>query len=385
MVEKLVAMEAKLLAVLTRGLEGINVSALCRELEISRQTLYKYRRRFEVEGPAGLVERSRRPHRSSQLIAEGLEDEIVRLRKTLPDERGAQTIAYHLARAGWRVPSVATIHRVLVRRGMVVPAPEKRPRSAWRRFEWPRPNDAWQIDATLWALADGREIWIMDVLDDHSRLYVAARVWATPTTTAAWDALAHGIHDWGLPARVMSDNGACFTTRRFSNSVGSFARNLAGLGIIHIRSRPGHPQTCGKLERAHKTTKQWLTRLPAAATPDELQAQLDAWRAFYNHDRPHRALTGATPIERWHATTPAQPGPPIRIPARASLHIVHRNGHIDWCRYQIGVGAAHAGQQLLVVARDDHVTLWGPTGRVRALTIDPTRRYQPTGRPPQHP
>ena len=66
-------------------------------------------------------------------------------------DNGAQTIAYHLARGGaGPVPSVATIHRVLVRRGLVVPQPQKRPRSAWRRFEWPRPNDAWQIDATPW-------------------------------------------------------------------------------------------------------------------------------------------------------------------------------------------------------------------------------------------
>nr|MDQ2736549.1 helix-turn-helix domain-containing protein [Pseudomonadota bacterium] len=152
-------MEAKLLAVFSSGVP-LKVTALCRDLEISRQTLYKYRRRFEAEGPEGLVQRSRRPHSSPRRLPVGIEESIVRLRKELPLECGAQTIAYHLARQGKTPPSIATIHRVLVRRGMVTPQPHKRPKVALRRFEWPRPNDAWQIDASAWALADGQTVWI---------------------------------------------------------------------------------------------------------------------------------------------------------------------------------------------------------------------------------
>ena len=50
MAQKVVSMEAKLLAVFSSGVP-VKVTALCRELGISRQTLYKYRRRFEAEGP----------------------------------------------------------------------------------------------------------------------------------------------------------------------------------------------------------------------------------------------------------------------------------------------------------------------------------------------
>ena len=122
-------METKLRAVLASGL-AVPVSEVCRRLGISRQTFYKYQRRWALEGPAGLVERSRCPGSSPQAISVELEDEIVRLRKTLPFDTGAQSIAYRLARrAAPRVPSVATIHRVLVRRGMVVAQPQKRPRA----------------------------------------------------------------------------------------------------------------------------------------------------------------------------------------------------------------------------------------------------------------
>jgi len=117
MAQKVVSMEAKLLAVFSSGVP-VKVTALCREFGISRQTLFKYRRRFEAEGPAGLVERSRRPHSSPQRISAEIEDAIIRLRKELRVDCGAQAIAYHLARRGEIVPSVATIHRVLVRRGM---------------------------------------------------------------------------------------------------------------------------------------------------------------------------------------------------------------------------------------------------------------------------
>src|SRR5680860_980624 len=95
MAHKVVAMEAKLLAVLSAGLTGINVSEVCRQLQISRQTFYKYRQRFTEEGPAGLVVRSRRPRHSPNAISDELATEIVRLRKTLPVDNGAQAIAYH--------------------------------------------------------------------------------------------------------------------------------------------------------------------------------------------------------------------------------------------------------------------------------------------------
>ncbi len=375
-------MEAKLLAVLSSGL-SINVKALCAELEISRQTFYKYRRRFAEEGPAGLTERSRRPRSSPGAVSIEMEEAIMRLRKELEVDNGAQAIAWHLARQfdPGLVPSARTVHRVLVRRGMVVPQPEKRPKSSWQRFEWPQPNEAWQIDATAWALADGRKVWILDVLDDHSRVLVAARAADGPTSAATWEAFAHGVEQWGLPARMMSDNGLCFTGR-FHGLTVDFERQLGAMGIIHMPSSPGHPQTCGKLERSHQTTKTWLATKPPARNLAELQDQLDAWLDHYNNHRPHTAANGGTPAERWNATNRAQPAnDPIPGPTRASLHTVDRRGAISWGTYKIAIGSPLAGQTVLVTARDLHLNVWGQPGNIRELTIDTTRRYQPSGLP----
>src|SRR5680860_35397 len=386
MAHKVVAMEAKLLAVLSAGLTGINVSEVCRQLQISRQTFYKYRQRFAEEGPAGLAVRSRRPHHSPGAISDELAAEIVRLRKALPVDNGAQAIAYHLRRGGWATPATSTIHRVLVGGGFVTPQPRKRPKSATRRFVWPRPNDAWQIDATRWLLADGAEAWIMDVLDDHSRLLVAARVCGGPTAAGAWDALCCGATDWGLPAHVMSDNGICFTGRflagKGAGGEAAFERNLRTLGVRHILSSPGHPQTCGKLERSHQTTKRWLATLEPAATPEELQAQLDAWREHYNTRRPHRGIGGATPMEAWTATERAGPAQPIDAIPESSLHTVSDTGNVGYkAQFTINVGRPHAGRKVLVIASGDDLTVFSDNTVIRRLTLDRTRRYQPSGNP----
>lgn len=375
-------MESKLLAVFTAGLRSVSVTDLCAELGVTRQTFYKYRRRFAVEGPAGLVERSRRPLTSPNQVSPELEDEIVRLRKTLIGDNGAQSIAYQLQRAGWDpAPAVSTIHRALVRRGQVVPQPQKRPRSSWRRFEWPRPNDAWQIDATVWALRSGREVWIMDLLDDHSRLAAAARACTGPTSQACWDAFCAATGQWGTPANVMSDNGTCFTARHLSGGEAEFERDLRALGVHHILSTPGHPQTCGKIERFHQTLKRWLAHQPRARTLTELQDQLDRFLGFYNYQRPHRALAGATPAERWNAQPRSRPGPPLPRPPHAHIRTIC-DGTVHCDGYEIGIGREYSGQQVVIITRDLQWSIFGAHGLIRRLTIDPHRTYQPSGKPP---
>jgi transposase InsO family protein len=363
----------------------VSVSELCRQLQISRDTFYRYRRRFQTEGPAGLAARSRRPLHSPNQIPAEVEDRIVRWRKQLHDlgmDHGAQTIFYHLRREGTvPLPGVATIHRVLIRRGLVTPQPQKRPRSSYIRFEWPHPNDAWQIDATAWVLADGHKVWIMDLIDDHSRLVPIALACSGPTAEAAWEAFSGASGRYGLPAHVMSDNGTCFTARFTSGGENDFESDLRALGIGQILSSPGHPQTCGKLERFHQTLKTWLTQQAPTQTLGQLQTQLDTFLDYYNQHRPHRALGGDTPHQRWQATPPAQPGPPLPTNPRASLHQVDHSGICSWRTYSIGIGQDHKHQTVLIIARGDQLSIFGPAGLIRTLTINPNRRYQPTGQP----
>ena len=161
------------------------------------------------------MERSRRPRSSPGQVSAEIEEAIVRLRKELRVDNGAQSDRLSAgASQDEAVPSVATIHRVLVRRGMVTPQPHKRPKvSLAAGSSGPDPTTRGRSTPPRWALADGQTVWIMDVLDDHSRVLVAARRRDRADSQAAWEAFTTAVLEWGLPAQVMSDNGSCFTGR----------------------------------------------------------------------------------------------------------------------------------------------------------------------------
>lgn len=387
MAGKVIPMEARLALLAAASVAGVNVSALCRDFGVSRASFYRLRQRFDADGAGALVAGSRRPHRSPGQVAPEIEDEIVRRRKERPVDNGAQSIAFAMARDGWPVPAVSTVHRVLVRRGLVTPRPQNRPHRAWRRFEHELPNECWQIDATRWELTRGRSAWIMDTLDDHSRLSPSALVGGGPTGELAWDALAAGAAAWGWPASVLSDNGACFTGRFYGHYV-DFEVGLAALGIAARHASAGHPQTCGKLERFHQTLKNWLRTKPLAGSYRTLQHQIDDFRSYYNDQRPHHHLHGLVPSERWRARSAATPGPPYDLPGLdPKLTItgitVDRAGMVNTAGKIIHVGVEWAHRHVTIARYGAHVLVLDPTGPtvIRRLTLDPTRRYQPSGLP----
>jgi len=295
MAKGVVAMDVRLRAAVAAP--GVNVSALCRELGISRETFYAWRRRYRAEGLAGLEPRSRAPKTSPHRIDSAVEDHIVRLRKQLGDEgldHGPTTIQWHLGRTRMRpVPSTATIWRVLVRAGFVDPEPRKRPKASWRRFEADAPNELWQADFIEWTTAGG-VVKIISFLDDHSR--VALRVKAVPeaTTEAAWAAFSDATAAWGVPLGQLTDNGLCFSGKLRGFEV-QFESRLRAVGVVPKTSRPFHPQTCGKVERFQQTLKKWLRRRRLARDLAELQHQLDAFVDNYNHRRPHQGIGRVTP------------------------------------------------------------------------------------------
>jgi transposase InsO family protein len=372
--------------------EGRKVNEVCAAHGISRSWLYELIARYRQQGEPGLAAGSKRPRSSPTKVPAAIEDEIVALRKSLAEEgldAGPHTIQVHLlrrrrGRARAAVPSVATIWRVLSRRGFIRPEPQKRPKSSWRRFQAELPNECWQADTTHWQLVDGSEVEILNVLDDHSRLVVAAQAFVT---TKAADVVATfhlGAATWGYPASMLTDNGAIFTAES-RNGTCAIELELIGLGIDYKHSRPYHPQTCGKVERFHQTLKRWLTKQPAAATLDQLQAQLDGFCGYYNNVRPHRALARRTPAQAFNARTKATPRRPgLTIPAhyRVRRDRIDKTGKVT-LRYRsrlihIGVGRAHAGTRVLLLVADQHVRVITDNGQpLRELTIDPNRNNQP--------
>ena len=369
-------------------LEGRPKSAVARDYGVSRRWVQILVARYLAEGEAAFEPRSRRPHTSPRRTSQAVEDAVVALRKDLAEagqDAGAETIAWHLrARAG-AAPSAATIWRILSRRGLVTPQPHKRPRSSWHRFTADLPNELWQADITHWPLAGGGDAEILNILDDHSRLLAGctARAVFKAGDIVADVHLAMARH--GRPERMLTDNAAVFTGAYRGRGWVALERELTALGIALSHCRPYHPQTCGKVERLHQTLKKWLARQDPAATLTGLRAQLDAFTAYYNTQRPHRAIGRQTPQAAWTARPKAIPA---RQGIRISEHFRVRRDRVDADGkltlrhnsrlHHIGIGRRWSGTKVLILARERELRIiTQDDGKlIRELTLDPARDYQ---------
>lgn len=360
---------------------GLSVTEICRRYGISRQTYYRYRRWYL----AGLEDRSRRPLHPANQIPADLEVEIVEMRKNHP-RWGARRIRTELTRAGVDPPAVSTIHQVLVRNGLVAGWPPRQGR-ATKRFEREIANDLWQIDATRVLLVDDTEVWVVNVLDDHSRYLLAALAGPAATGDLAWDAFEIAASRYGLPRQVLSDNGLIFTGRLHGTEV-AFEVSLKELGVELINSAPYHPQTLGKLERFHRTLKEWLHDEGPPEALEHLHELLDGFRFHYNRRRPHQGIGDVTPAERY-GVTPIDPDE-IRFPdpdqmtepdypPDADVRTVGATGNIGWRGKLVHVGSRYARAQVRIVEVDRLVHIYHGDALVRVLTIDPDRYYQPKG------
>lgn len=375
-------------------LEGRSITELTRSHGVSRFWIYKLLARYWEGGYPALEPRSRRPRSCPHQTAPEVEAEIVRLRQELAEagfDAGPQTILHHLQGRVPKLPSPATIWRLLKRRGLISPQPHKRPRCSFVRFEADLPNQMWQCDATSWQLADGSSVEILNLLDDHSRLFLASTAYRTVKALDVVEAFFSAADAHGLPASLLTDNAAVFSGGSRRGRV-ALELELESRGIEVKHSTPYHPQTCGKVERLHQTLKRYLRRQPGPTSLAELQTQLDGFREYYNQIRPHRALGRRTPREAFNARLKARPEPPA-----SPTHYRVRRDQIDshgsvTLRYlgrlrHIRVGARHRHRKVHLLVAGADVRIVTTDGLLlRALTLDPARDYQSlgTGRWPVH-
>lgn len=346
-------------------LAGQSHGSVARQYGISTVWVGKLVARWRAGGWDAVEKKSTRPRSNPNATRDDTVARIVALRQELTAtglDAGPVTIAAHLEREGWSVPSAATIWRILNRAGLVTPEPRKRPKRSYLRFEADLPNECWQSDFTHWPLADGTDVEILTWLDDHSRYALSCTAHAPVTGDIVVDAFRAAVDVHGIPASTLTDNGLVFTTR-FLHGPNGFERELVILGIEQKNGRPNHPQTQGKVERFQQTLKKWLRAQPPAQTLRELQAQLDEFTDIYNHRRPHRSLAKRTPAEVYAARAKATPTGSdghwrIRHDKVASGRITLRHGGR---LHHIGLGYEHNGLVVRILVHDLHVPLSMPT------------------------
>lgn len=365
-------------------LTGDSVTAVCARHGISRDTFYRYRRRFKAAGEAGLQERPRAPITSPNRMDADLEHLICRMRKDHP-RWGARRIRAELLRAEIAPPAVSTIHQALRRNHLVADQPKKKPRKLLRRFEREVPNDLWQIDATEIKLMSGKRAYVIDIIDDHARFLLAAVACHVPTAAATCGCFERAARRYGIPRQVLSDNHNTFTGR-LHGCVVEFERLLASVDVKLINGAPAHPQTQGKVERFHYTLKEWLRDHGGATDVAHLQRLLDRFRRHYNLERPNQAIDDLTPAERYQRSTrvyrlPAQITP--TYPAGAIVRKASRQGTICYDLNHITLASRWAGCSVQVIPRNGRLQVFFGETLLREVPHLREGGAHPLTRPPR--
>lgn len=165
-----------------------------------------------------------------------------------------------------------------------------------RLFEYPHPLAAVQLDLMDLTLSSGLKIHLVSFLDDYSRFVLGNRFVSVKTMDEVIAAFQESVCTYGVMERVLTDLGSEFVSwQRFTR----FEQLLCDLDVEHIASGPAKPQNQGKVERWHQTVRQALRKRGPLDFSSEAQIWIRALTDMYNYERPHQALGGLTPADRF--------------------------------------------------------------------------------------
>ncbi|MGB3325922.1 MAG: IS481 family transposase [Mycolicibacterium fortuitum] len=298
--------------------DGWSLRRAAERFQVAVTTAQRWAQRYREQGPAGMADRSSRPHRSPNQTPKRTERRIVKVR--VLRRWGPARIAYLLGL------NVSTVHRVLSRYRLARLRWLDRPTGrVIRRMNSEAPGDLVHVDVKKlgkipagggWrklgrtagkrnSVADkstglrGRNgdpargyHFLHTAIDAYSRLAYSEMLSDERKQTAAdfWKRANAWFFERGITVRnILTDNGSCYRSHVFRDALGD---------IKHRRTRPYRPQTNGKVERFHRTlADEWAyARLYTSDT--ERCAEFPTWLHYYNHHRGHTALGGQTPASR---------------------------------------------------------------------------------------
>jgi transposase InsO family protein len=352
-------MEQRLLFVKAYANGDGNLSALCERYGVSRKTGYKWLSRYEQGGVEGLADHSRRRQQQDR-VPEAIRQAILELRQHGGYEQGPKKIQMLLAQRYGEavVPSRTTIYNVLKAAGRIAPRARRRrvlPYGSVLRSTR-EPNGLWTADYKgQFLTGDGRWCYPLTVMDHASRYLLSCRGLAGPQYAPTQAVFERLFRCYGLPERIRTDNGVPFAS---TGCAGLSALSIwwIRLGILPERIARGRPEQNGRHERMHRTLKR-ATAQPPAQTLSGQQRRMDAWRRYYNGERPHEALEQATPQSRYARSARPYPArlPEMEYASYVKPHRVTGPGLIYEGGQIIYVGYVLQGQTVGLEAVDDGV------------------------------
>jgi len=289
-----VAMEVKVLALeaLEAGLSAEEAGELA---GVSSATIQKWRNQYAEGGIEALARKASSIGVRHQCSV--LEERILAERKAHP-EHGVRRIRDDLRREEGLAVSAEKVRRTVKAAGLGNAPPQGRRRGPReRRFERALPNALWQIDIFTFQLKRMYPVYLVGIIDDHSRYITGWGLFRQQSADAVLEVTKGAIGQWGAPREILSDNGRQFVAWRGRTR---FQKVLKQQGIDHVRSAPHHPMTLGKIERFWQTMwQEFLSEAVFASFADACQ-RMDHWIHYYNHQRPHQGIEGACPADRFY-------------------------------------------------------------------------------------
>lgn len=316
---------------------GVYMASACRQFGISRKTGYKWLARYEMEGLAGLADRSRKPRSSPLRMSGDLVASLVLLHEDHLDW-GPKKLRARLPKLGYRheeLPSVTTVARLARQLGWSKTKGRGRP----PRRSVPvgpltapgQPNDVWTVDFKgWWRTRDSRRCEPLTIRDLYSRYILCLRPMARRSTEAVRQVFLEVFGQYGLPDMIRSDNGSPFASLTGPRGLTRLSAWWRSLSIRLERIEPGHPEQNGGHERMHGDIARTIECRPAATVAEET-ARLERWRIAFNDERPHEALGMKTPGEVYHRSRRRlESVKPYVYPSVLELRRVLRNGCIQF-------------------------------------------------------
>jgi len=314
-------------------LEGVATMAeLATFYGISRETGYTWVRRYSDEGPAGLHDRSRRPHHHPNATPPAVIDALLAARRRHPTWGPKKLLG-----PDWRLaqrPARSTASAILKRAGMI----ERRRRRRRPGHPGPppgalaAPNVLWTIDFKgQFKTGDGAWCYPLTILDSCPRYVLGCQGLPSTATPGARRVLERVFREYGVPARIRSDNGVPFATAWAAGRLSALAVWWIRLGIVPELIEPGCPSQNGRHERFHRTLKR-ETAQPPATSGRAQQRRFTAFRAEFNAHRPHEALGQRCPSEVYVASSRPYPRrlAPLVYPPDSTVRRVDTSGSIRW-------------------------------------------------------
>jgi transposase InsO family protein len=293
--------EERLLLLDTWQRSGLPAKDFSGLVGVSKHTLYSWKKRFDDQGPAGLVDAPRGARKGSRL-PEVTKRAILMLKEGNP-AYGVQRISDMLFRGPGLPASPSAVARVLHEAGYVleerptVPHPDK-----VRSFERAKPNQLWQTDIFTFVLKrQNRRVYLVAFMDDHSRFVVGYGLHATASSALVLEVLRSAIASYGTPEEILTDNGSQYVTWRGKSA---FAKECEKRGIRQIVARPRHPQTLGKVERFWGTLWRECVQSSVFIDLGDARTRIGHFIDHANFQRPHQGIGGLVPADRYFGAAP---------------------------------------------------------------------------------